>query len=202
MIASVESAIITRLHAAASQNVLGYPLRAESYGGQLDSENELAKIANSLPRALVTCTGVGKATDRGSKYLEEATFAVLCVARSLRNERSTRHGGLTGEVGTYQMRHDIMTLLCGQTLGLRDNIQPLIPHGSRILFNGMLRSMAVSIVAVEFKTSWLVEPAADGSDASSMPGDAGAGITDFTLLDGSWDVPVPAIRDEVALHKE
>lgn len=202
MIASVELAIINRLTAASDQDLLGYPLKAESYGGQLDNENELAKIANRLPCTLVTCTGVSKGKDNGSSYREEGTFAVLCVARSLRNERATRHGGLPGEVGTYQMRRDVMALLCGQTLGLGNEISPLTPHGTRILFNGQLRSLSLSVVAVEFATGWNVTPAADAITAATLPGEAGAGITNFTFFTGNWDVPVPAIRDEVTLNKE
>jgi len=202
VIGAIETALIARLNAANTQKMLGYPLNVESYGGQLNTEEDLARFVRRLPCAIVTCTGVGRGEDMGSCFKEQGTFAVLCVARSLRNEQAARHGGMPGEVGTYQIRNDVMTLLCGQTLGLRENIEPLSPYGTRVLFNGMLKNLALSVVAVEFRTAWTVEPAADSDAAELMPGDAGAGITDFTLFSGGWDVPVPGIGDEVTLHKE
>ncbi|BFR47438.1 DUF1834 family protein [Nitratidesulfovibrio sp. HK-II] len=218
MISAIENAIIARL-SSAPRDVLGYGLRrVDSYGGQLEAEDELAKIANVLPCALVTCTGVGRADDNGSHYTERGTFAVLCVARSLRNEQATRHGGKPGEVGTHQMRDDVLALLCGQTLGLGEHISPLVPHGTRILFNGKLRTQAISVVSVEFATNWNHPVPADAPQAAlpentqgaTTPAEAvakAAGITDFTLYAGDWGAPVPLfdgqpLRDVVEFHQE
>lgn len=218
MISAIENAIIARI-ASVPHSVLGYRLRrVDSYGGQLEADDELAKVVNILPRVMVTCTGVGRADDNGSHYAERGTFAVLCVARSLRNEQATRHGGTPGEVGTLQMRDDVLSLLCGQTLGLGEHISPLVPHGTRIMFNGKLRSLSVSIVAVEFSTSWSHPAPVDAPQAAlpkdlqgaTTPAEAvakAAGISDFTLYAGDWGAPVPPfdgqpLHDEVKLPQE
>lgn len=218
MLSAIENAIIARI-ASAPHEMLGYRLKTVgSCSGQPETEEELAKIANVLPCALVTCMGVAHATDHGTHYAEQGTFAVLCIARSPRNERATRHGGMPGEVGTYQMRDDVLALLCGQTLGLGGQISPLAPYGTRILVNDDLRRLSMSIVVVEFITTWNHPVPADaplaalpdglqGAQSPAQAVAAASGITDFKLYAGDWGAPVPRfddkpLHDEVELHQE
>lgn len=174
MIGAIEQAIIDRLKAA--NPVLGYDFR-EVESLPVDIDESLAERVQQFPSAWtvfggwkpVRAFGDGTAKVRG-------TFHVIVAAQNVRNERSTRFGGSSSEVGSYQMAWDVAGLLIDQSLGLA--ISPLELGGCNSLFTGLTKSKrAVSLFAVELFTEFTV--------ATTAPAD----LADLDVLHVNWDVP-------------
>lgn len=178
MIGPIENAIVARIKAASEANTLGYSLRTiGTYGAEFDAEDDdlIQLIKNQFPAVWVTFLDEAL-QDTGNKYKIVARFAVLCAARSLRNEQARRHGGAAGEIGSYQIMRDIRALLADQDLGL--DIDPLTPLTVRTLFNGGTQDLKASVLTIEFKTAYYEER-----------GPAPAGLADFQTFHADWDVP-------------
>lgn len=202
MIGTIEAAIVERLRSANAIGLLGYRLKTvASYGGEFDSDEDFKKIAAGLPGAWVVFRDEDQIEDRGNgSWLMRPTFSVLVAASNQRNEAARRHGA-AGEVGTYQMAADIRTLLANQRLGLE--IGYLEPNKTRSFPVARPGGVPVSIVACEFRTTYLAIGAPDAS-AATLPADLdpalgviaamgrAAGLTDFAGIDADWQTPLPA----------
>lgn len=151
MIAAIETAIIARIKAAAG---LAYLREVDSYGGQFDDET--FDVIRVLPAVWITFAGSARPEQKGTgKFLTPATFAVMCCARSVRSERTTRHDGPGGEVGVYTILRDVRNLLIMQDLGLE--IDHLRPGAVRTLYNTRLRAGGLAVFAQEWHTKYVDE---------------------------------------------
>lgn len=177
MISEIENGIVGRISEANEENVLGYTLlKVDSYAGELN--DNMRELLHGLPATLVMFGGADKIkTFSGNSRIQWlAKFNVLCAARSLRNEKTSRFGS-GGEVGSYQITSDVIALLSGQTLGLE--IDPIIPQRVVPVFNNRRDRDLISVYSVELATTFCSElgkPAAD--------------LDDFTTFHSNWDVPL------------
>lgn len=160
MIAEIEDGIIARIVAAAAATPgLGYKLpTVESYGGELDGD--LAAVVRKFPAVWVTFAGCKASTrmnTQGSKWRTPATFVTMVGSRNVRGERATRQGlkvgGVTKEVGVYQMLQDVSLLLAGSDLGLA--ITPLKPGAIRTLYNTKLNGQGLAVFAREWHCEFI-----------------------------------------------
>ncbi len=180
MIGEIEDAMIARVAAASDAGVLGYRFgTVASYGGEFDhdgdlSEGELRTLVRRFPAAWVVFGGGPFDQRAADLYDQNANFAVVVAARSLRNEAASRRGDGTSP-GSYQLAEDVIGLLAGQTVGLE--IDPLAPRAIRTLFNSKVRGEQLSVLVVEFATAFRVDAAAP------------ANLDDFKLFHVDWDVP-------------
>jgi len=180
MLAEIEDALVARI------KTLQYVRAVESYGGQLDDET--FEVLRVVPAIWVTFGGSSKPEQSGpKKFLTPATFVVMCAARSVRNERSTRHGGPGNEVGVYQMLEDVRQLLLMQDLGLA--IDHFRPGAVRTLYNTRLRGSALAVFAQEWHTKYVEKPPTDGWQFQSVdlqyrlkPGDDKTDANDVVIL--------------------
>ena len=76
--------------------------------------------------------------------MTEIPRLVLAAARSLKNEKATRHGDAV-QVGSYQMIEDIRALIGFNDFGL-SGVDYLRPGRTRTLFNGRLAACSMSIL--------------------------------------------------------
>lgn len=176
MISEIENAIIARIQAAqdAPGNAgLGYKLKKlATYGGEFSDGVE--RIVTDFPAVLVSFNGAQLQQEARASFTLKATFGLICCATSLRNEKTARHG-VAGKIGSYQIVMDMIALLAGQKLGL--DIMPLKPAGIRPLVNDKAGTQLASVYAVDFDTTFRVEP----TEASD--------IGDFATFHGDWDIP-------------
>lgn len=184
MIAEIETAIISRIKTAAG---MLYLRAVESYGGQFD--DEAFDVVRVLPAVWVTFAGAGKPVQAGeNRFVKPATFAVMCGARSVRSERTTRHDGPAGEVGAYSILQDVETLLLMQDLGLA--IDHFRPGAVRTLYNTKLRSNGLAVFAQEWHTKYVVTKPTDeevdllriGLNYNLKPGDDKPDASDLVTL--------------------
>lgn len=176
MIDEIENAIVARIKLASDNDVLGYKLlKVDSYGGELNEE--IRHLVRRLPAVWVMFGGAEKVKNYSNfsrtKWL--AKFNVICAAKSLRNEKSGRHGAV-GNVGSYQIAQDCIQLLAGQVLGL--DIDELDPVRVVALFNNRSDKDLASIYSVEFKTGLFLEHGEMADD-----------LEDFETFHSNWDVP-------------
>jgi phage gp37-like protein len=186
MIAEIETAIIDRIKSAAGMK---YLRAVESYGGQLDEEiNDVVRV---LPAVWVTFAGTGKPVQQGeNRFIKPATFAVMCGARSVRSERTTRQDGPAGEVGAYRILQDVETLLLMQDFGLA--IDYFRPGAVRTLYNTRLRNNGLAVFAQEWHTKYVVTKPTDdevdflrvGLNYNLKPGDDNPDASDLVTLQG------------------
>ena len=202
MIAAVEEAICARLRSAAELGILGYSLNTvETYGGQLDDMESLRRVAHMLPACFVCCLGERLKDDmNGGRYRMEGRFAVIVAAKNAGNEQARRHGS-PGAVGTYQIRRDVRTLLSDQRLGLE--IDYLVPEGTHPFFTVQTQGLQVSILSVEFSTTWIEYGMEQANAATAYDPEAGlpAVITPEMFAAAQQLVPVgeiPTPRDILA----
>ncbi|TAN73184.1 MAG: DUF1834 family protein [Magnetospirillum sp.] len=182
ILAGLEDAIIDRLAARSGTGVgkLGYALTVASYAGEFDSEDDLAEAQIKFPCALVLLKEIGRGTPTGDGQKVPLTYTIFVAAQNRRGERSRRHGGAAGEIGTYQIAWDIRQLLKGQELGFADDLaHGLLPGPISSIFNGRLGTKAVSVYACSFATVW-------HEDLTPMTDDI---IGEFLELDAAWDIP-------------
>lgn len=214
MIAEIENAIADRLRSASEHGYLGYRLKTvASYAGELDTKDELAKLPAMLPAALVTFQREAFEMDRGQgRSVMRASFAVLVAAGNKRNPTAQRHGG-AGEAGAYQIARDALALLADQDLGLGARITRLKPAGVQLFPRARVANLPVTILAVEFQTTYERAGLGDVGTAelpSGLPGGRplaetmarAAGITDFAAVHADWDAPdgAPVHADHVTLE--
>lgn len=175
MIGAIENAMIARIEAANASGALGYTLRTvKSYGGQFDGDVD--KVVRQFPAVLVAFLRepLPEAVNNVT-YRHKPVFAVMAANRSRRNEASRRKGAGASEVGSFQILKDARALLVGQQLGLE--IGHLEPGPVTTLFDGVAKSKQLSILAVEFSTSYV--------EQTSEPLPA----HDFATLHADWDIP-------------
>lgn len=186
MIADIETAIIARIKSAAGMR---YLRSVESYGGQFDDDT--FDVVRVLPAVWVTFAGASKPVQTGeNRFLKSATFAVMCGARSVRSERTTRHDGPAGEVGAYTILQDVETLLLMQDLGMA--VDYLRPGAVRTLYNTRLRSNGLAVFAQEWHTKYVVTKPTDdevdflrvGLNYNLKPGDDKPDASDLVTLQG------------------
>ncbi len=183
MLAEIENAIIARIKGAG----LSYLRTVESYGGQFDDDT--FDVIRVLPAVWVTFAGSAKPEQKGEKrFLTPATFAVMCCARSVRSEQSTRHDGPAGEVGVYRIMEDIKRLLLMQDLDLE--IDHFRPGAVRTLYNTRLRAGGLAVFSQEWHTKYVdvVAPEAEvdllrvGLNYRIKPGDDITDASDLVTL--------------------
>jgi phage gp37-like protein len=198
MIGQIENAILTRIRSASDQDILGYRLRQiKSYGGEFSSETDLRKQAQQLPAVFVTYQEEESDEETNESYRMKASFDVIIIAQNKRNEQAARHGGTTGEIGSYQIRRDILTLLAGQSFGLEiDELKPVSIR--RELDTKLGENLSLSLIIIRFETAYFLPRAPNPKTAELSPGDATgpssalsatAGVGSFTHLHIDWDVP-------------
>lgn len=190
--AQLEDAIIARLKAYAGlgEGKLGYSLDIGSYGGEFDSDEDLAATRAKFPAVRVILRRIGAGEDIGHGQLVPVTFTAFVAARNLRNERATRRGA-AGTIGSYQIAWDVRALLKGQTFDLVSN--GFIPGAITSVLNTKVKAQSVSVYACDFTARWFEDLTPMAEDE---PGE-------FTLFDGAWDVapfgnvapPLPAEGD-------
>lgn len=186
IITAVELAIVDRLKRGLGRMVS----EVKTYGGEFDSD-ELDSVVRRFPAAWVTFGGVHRtdphSTSR-SKWKSEADFVVMVGARSVRSEESSRHGGVAkAEVGTNLLISCVRHLLNQQDMGLP--IRHLAPGPIRTLFNTQVRSDAMSVYALQFRTAWIEDTLFVGAfPQGAREGPLGKVFEDYG---GQIDPPTP-----------
>lgn len=181
MIGAVENAILERLRLAGTAGVLGYRYESlETYPVDWDIYLK-DKVALRAPAAWATFGGWGANSDGEiCQPLLPATFGLVVMAESLRNEQATRHGDpvTATSPGSYQMVIDAVALLAGHDLGLLAG--PIVIGACRhVRPPKALAERRISMLALELRTKVQFDPADfDGGD-----------IDDFTHFHADWDIP-------------
>lgn len=176
MIGSIEEAILTRIRAASDAGTLGYRVRTITSLPSESLDDFFTREVIQFPAVAAVFAGCPTPEDmgRGQTWRYAPTFVLVVAAANARNERATRQGA-AGEVGSYQLAHDVTRLLVGQRLGLE--IDPLEPGPVRSLFTGAVRKRPVSLYGVELRTRFVLE----GLGTEELP--------DFATFHANWDVP-------------
>ncbi|MDK3025577.1 DUF1834 family protein [Cupriavidus taiwanensis] len=187
VITAVELAIVHRLRLG-----LGKMVRSvETYGGELDDES--GEVIRRFPAAWVTFGGVRDArmtSTSQQKWKDEAIFAVMVGARSVRNEQAARHGGAARhEVGTNVLIYAVRRLLAQQDFGL--GIRHLVPGKVRTLRHILTSQESFSCFALEFHTAWVEDVLPNGRFPE--PVDAGHPDRVFVDYQGKLDAPAPEL---------
>lgn len=146
MITKIEKALIDRLTRGLGQ----LAATVKSYNGELDDET----IGTArLPLVMVAFGGakIQRMNTRAGRHQSEATFVILVMVRSLRNETAGRHGGTNQrEVGANQLIGAVRRLLDAQTLdGL---VKPLLPRRVATVLNGArVRAERLTAYSIEYE---------------------------------------------------
>lgn len=174
MIAAIEQKMVDRIKAAAgASNPLGYEIKTvEAYGNQFD--DDVSEVVKSFPAALVGLVRVN-IEDKGANELHRCVFTVSCAAKSLRNEKASRHGA-AGAVGSLQMAKDMAALFSGHKLEL--DIGPIAPRAIFPYVNGRVSGEAVSVMVTELETYF-----------TSPRGPDGSALDDFATFRADWLMP-------------
>lgn len=181
IIGSIENAMLKRLDGANRLDVLGYTLRKlDSLPVDLDAY--LAGEVRDFPAVWTVFGGYKKESALGGGgAIVLATYHLVVAAANLRNERTRRHGGGKGEVGSYQLAMDLPALLVNQDFGLPisalelGDCSPLYTGGDRA-------KRPVSMFAIAFTTRFRLTPNAPAA-ITVQP------IADFTSFNVEWDIP-------------
>lgn len=180
LFAQVETAMLERLSAASSANVLGYSLRTvESL--PIDIDERLKEVVNDFPAAWTVFGGWTVKTDRsGGGAVVEARYSVICAAQNLRSERAARFGEAS-DVGSYQMVWDVIGLLLGNDLGLP--VGPLVLGPCQNLYAGKTQAdLKLSLFGVTFTTTFAI----DAQPADVLDSQA---LGDFSTFAVDWIAP-------------
>ncbi len=201
-IVAIETAIQDRLKAGLGKMVTS----VNSYGGEFDED--LGQVARAFPACWVTFAGVlsTRPTSTSRQFYRAAgRFVVLVGQRSVQSEQHGRRGGVNG-IGSYTLVRAVRRLLTNQDLELNE-VSELQPGAVRTLFNGRLRSEALSVFACEFDTSWMEpaleigrwpEPMIDPDTHLPVPGDPDA---IFAEHGGRLDAPYPDLESIHLNHR-
>ncbi|HBT44307.1 MAG TPA: hypothetical protein DIW51_08985 [Rhodospirillaceae bacterium] len=174
MIDQIEDAMIARMKAAATPEILGYTYGScETYDGEID-EDRLIELANRAPAAWLVFAGDKEHRRAGGTRYVTGTFVVLLAARSLRNQADARRGS-GDRVGAYQMTRDVIALIDGRKLGL-DLVEPLKFTERRTLFSKRTRQTFAAVYAVTFTCIYALPAHPDALD-------------DFAAVAGDWELP-------------
>lgn len=180
IISGLEQAIIDRIaaHAGTGAGKLGYALTVGGYGGEFDTDTDLANAAVNFPCALVLLREMGAGVDVGQGQKVRLTYTVFVAAQNRRNEAARRRGA-AGKAGSYQIAWDIRQLLKMQMLGFDDQIDGLVPGPVQSVINGKSNNRSVSVYACSFSTIWYEDLAPVTDEV----------MGEFLELDVAWDVP-------------
>ena len=175
MIGAIEQGMIDKLEAVSNTATLGYEFTGiESYSGQLDGH--LREIIKSFPAVWIAFAGSKVIKQYVGSTKRKAIFKAFVGAKSLRNEKASRHGA-NGKAGSYQMFQDVIAVLSGETFDLE--ISPLEAGDITPLLNNRSDKDLASVYAVDFSTTYT-------SDVS-IPDDSD--LDDFQTFHSNWDVP-------------
>ena len=180
IISDLEQAIIDRInaHAGTGDGKLGYALTVGGYGGEFDTDTDLANAYVNFPCALVLLKEIGGGVQAGQAQKVRLTYTVFVAAQNRRNE-SARRRGAAGKPGSYQIAWDIRQLLKMQMLGFDDQIDGLVPGPVLSVINGKSNNRSVSVYACAFTATWY-------EDLSPVSDET---LGEFLELDVAWDVP-------------
>lgn len=186
MISDIENAMVARLKAA-SGAVLGYAYRAcEALPADIDAQ--LLNKVSRFPAVWPTFVSLRTLDQlRGGAAKVEATFAVIVAAQNLRNERATRQGGSSAEVGSYQMFKDAAGLLMGQDFGLP--IEGLVLTGVTPV-TPPAEANRVSMFKIGMTTQFVFSP---------HMADCIAQLGDFETFHIAWDLPPQGDTDATSI---
>lgn len=179
MIGLVENAMLARLKAFSDAGGLGYTYRTlESWPVNFD-EYLSSLQGQQYPCAWSAFAGAHN-IDRVSRgrWRAHCAFGLVVAAKNVRNESSRRLGGAPGEVGSYQLAIDALTILGDQRLGL--DIDPFRPESIVHVETGDIKgAKQISAYAVSFATGLYYDTLNEAED-----------ITDFNSIHANWD-PAP-----------
>jgi phage gp37-like protein len=157
VIGLIEAAIVERL--ASSAPFLDYGLSAAAATeGQFSTAEGIAQVVSGLPGAWVRYQGSGDGPKQmgAARWRIEARFSVLVAAGA------SRQSG--GDVGSYRLSSDVIALLLGQRLGLDISAFSLLAVS--LVPTAPLAQSPVSVLSVDFSTSFVVGALADALSAS------------------------------------
>ncbi len=152
-----ELAILERLKAASTANVLGYRLRSvDSLPSDLDEPSKLKEYVRQFPAVWTVFNGWRVLTERsGGGAVVDVSYSVICAAKSQRNEGAARLGAGSAP-GSLQIAADVVGLLLGNELGLP--IGPLTLGPCQPLNTGALqRELKASLYALSFTSRMTIE---------------------------------------------
>jgi phage gp37-like protein len=141
-LAQLEDNVLTALEA------LSYLRTRKSYQGELDVETADQVVFSAWPAALVFIESAQftPVSSDGLSYLWTPRPVVFVGDENWRGEAERRRGGVApGEVGTYQMIHDVLDALAGKTFGL--DIGRLAP----VDLQPVLASQSLSVYRIAFQ---------------------------------------------------
>ena len=178
MIAAIENGVLAHLEQAPAE-ILGYAWKnLESSPDDWDVAFKEQMKGTRSPAAWIGFTGWDKTSiqDSGQVFVEGARFALVVMAQNLRNEKSSRHGGVGGEPGSYQLMLDVTAALAHRDLDL-----PIAPFrigaAREVARSPELRNAGYSIFALQLTTDFWIDPQATEEYGS------------FELFHADWDVP-------------
>lgn len=176
MIGAIEQAMIDHALAVSDADTLGYAYgQVDTYAGQFDEG--VNEIARDFPLVFFAWSGEwGPPQEIGDNAWQyKPVFAAIAATQNLRNEKDRRHGGIAGEVGSYQLITDLRAMFTGRSLGLE--IVPFEPGQARSLFNARVDDLKISVLVAEFRTQYVGTPPADDT------------LSDFATFHADWDIP-------------
>ena len=144
-IEEIEDAIISALGALnEGDGALGIRT-IKSYQGELESEDDIKKIARLFP-AIYVVYGGSEYKAHGGRKVEEVRFFLFFCDKNLRSEDQARRGS-TENPGTYAMMDSARDELYGQTFSLDIFPVKLLSQEAVWFGNG------ISIYAAEYETA-------------------------------------------------
>lgn len=177
-----EQSILDRLNAASKANVLGYRLKSiESLPSDLGEADKLKEYITRFPAVWTVFNGWKVLTERsGGGAIVQASYTVVCAAKSQRNEGAARLGAGSAP-GSLQIVADVVGVLLGNELELP--ITPLALGECRPLYTGELqRNLKASLYAVSFTTRMTLD--AVPADVLQVPPPG-----EFTTFAVDWIAP-------------
>ncbi len=141
-IEQIENAFITALNPLKA----GLGVRTiNSYQGELDSEEEIARAVRLFP-AIIVVYGGSDYVEHGARKIEKMSYLMFVCDKSLRAESTARRGGL-GNSGTYAILNGMRDLLYDKRLSL--DIFPC----SLVREDAVWFSKGISIYSAEYETA-------------------------------------------------
>ncbi|MGJ8523016.1 hypothetical protein R84981_001709 [Carnimonas sp. R-84981] len=190
MLGELEDRLITRLQPIKERLKR---LQIESYGGELNDPDMIASLIRRAPGLLVVMPQANFRRASAYRYSLTMPFRIVIVARSARNERSTRRG-TDYSVGSYELWNAVLTQLAGW--------QPW-PDGARIeptelnnLVNGSYQNDMLSVLGQSFQITkdWCLPDGLD-DDGIDLPPIDGIDLHYHTPPDAVY----PVANDRVDL---
>lgn len=195
MIAEIETAMLARLNSAKDLGLLGYLVQTiASLGGEFTDSAITAATPALAPGLWVTFLNETKGGEVGWGENRIRIRMRVIVAATTRLSHTDPETGIVS-VGSYQLAADVHTLLSGQRFGL--DIEYLVPHAVTVFQPFQAAVPGLSVLAVDFITTYVAADAPDQPGAAisaGVPTDqglaqamtVGAGSTDFARSDATW----------------